>query len=96
MPVTTGRRGGYKNSGLISEEGGERDPLFDDALRIIIQHDNASASFLQRKLSIGYARAARILDELQQAGYIGPADGAKPREILTREMPGAATLEDQS
>jgi len=59
----------------------DRDPLFDDAARLIIENDNASASFLQRKMSLGYARAARILDELYMAGVIGPADGAKPREV---------------
>jgi S-DNA-T family DNA segregation ATPase FtsK/SpoIIIE len=80
MPLTS-RRGG-KGASFISENGEERDPLFADALRIIVQHQNASASFLQRKLSIGYARAARILDELQSAGVVGPADGAKPRDIL--------------
>ena len=89
MPVTTGRRGSYKSSGLDSGESAERDALFDDALRLIIQHDNASASFLQRKLSIGYARAARILDELQQAGYVGPGEGSKAREILSRDLPPA-------
>ena len=57
------------------------DPLFNDAARIIIENDNASASFLQRKMSLGYARAARILDELYMAGVIGPADGAKPRTV---------------
>jgi hypothetical protein len=59
----------------------ELDPLFNDAAKVIIDNDNASASFLQRKMSLGYARAARILDELHMAGVIGPADGAKPREV---------------
>ena len=45
---------------------------------------NASAAFLHRKLSVGYARAARILDEMQSAGIVGPADGSKPRDILIR------------
>lgn len=76
-----------------SDGAGEHDPLFEEAFRLIIQNDNASASFLQRKMSVGYARAARILDELQQAGIIGPADGAKPREILVRELPTAPAAE---
>ena len=50
--------------------------------------NKASASLLQRKLKVGYARAARILDELQEAGYVGAAEGSKPREILRR---GAVT-----
>ncbi|KKU29201.1 MAG: cell division FtsK/SpoIIIE [Candidatus Amesbacteria bacterium GW2011_GWA2_47_11b] len=83
MPVGIKGRGG---SSFISPNGEDRDPLFEDAVRLILSANNASASFLQRKLSIGYARAARILDELQQAGIIGPADGAKPREILIRSI----------
>jgi len=69
-----------------SLESGPRDPLFADALRVIVQNNAASASFLQRKLSIGYARAARILDELHQAGAIGPTKGANPRDILISDV----------
>ncbi|OGD10229.1 hypothetical protein A2397_02545, partial [Candidatus Amesbacteria bacterium RIFOXYB1_FULL_44_23] len=90
MPIGNGRRG-TKGAAFISPSGEERDSMFEDALRLIIQNDNASASFLQRKLSVGYARAARILDELQQSGFIGPADGAKPREILIHELPESST-----
>lgn len=77
-----GSRRGGKGAAFISSNGENRDEHFDDALRIIIQHQNASASFLQRKLEIGYARAAKILDQLQEAGAIGAANGAKPRDIL--------------
>lgn len=84
MPVAS-RRGG-KGSAFIAPNGEDRDLLFEDALRLIVQHQNASASFLQRKLSIGYARAARVLDELQQVGIIGPADGAKARDILITDV----------
>jgi hypothetical protein len=56
--------------------------LFEDAKRVIIQAGKGSASFLQRRLKVGYARAARLLDELENAGVIGPGDGAKPREVL--------------
>lgn len=87
MPVNTRKSG--RGSSFIAPNGEDRDPLFEEAFRMIVQNDNASASFLQRKLSIGYARAARILDELQQAGVIGPADGAKPRDILIRELPAS-------
>ena len=58
------------------------DDLFADAVRTVCQHDKASASLLQRRLSIGYARAARIMDQLEAAGVIGPADGSKPRDVL--------------
>lgn len=60
------------------------DELFDEAVNIISISDKASASLLQRKLSIGYARAARLLDELEEKGIIGPADGSKPRDVLKR------------
>ncbi len=62
----------------------EQDNLFPEAVRIICQYDRASASLLQRRLSIGYARAARILDQLEEAGVVGPAEGAKPREVLVK------------
>lgn len=72
--ITGGMRGG----------GGNNDPLFNQALELVIQANSASASLLQRRLSIGYARAARILDQLNAAGFVGPAEGSKPREILRR------------
>lgn len=62
-----------------------RDELFDEAKSAILEAGKASASLLQRRLKVGYARAARLLDELQDAGIIGPGDGAKPREILVTE-----------
>lgn len=61
------------------------DPLLRDAAKIIVDYENASASFLQRKMSIGYARAARLLDQLQYLGIISPADGASPREIYIKD-----------
>ena len=53
-------------------------------MRTVCQYDRASASLLQRRLRIGYARAARLLDELEAAGIIGPGEGAKPRDVLLR------------
>ena len=68
----------------------DSDPLIPDAKEEIIRAGKASASLLQRRLKVGYARAARLLDLLEQEGFIGPGDGAKPREILkvefTRQM----------
>jgi S-DNA-T family DNA segregation ATPase FtsK/SpoIIIE len=61
---------------------GERDPLFRDAAETCIQHQLGSTSLLQRKLRIGYGRAARIIDQLHDAGILGPPDGSKPREVL--------------
>jgi len=63
---------------------GEIDELFKDAVELVCQFDRASASLLQRRLSIGYARAARILDQLEGAGVVGAADGSKPREVMIR------------
>ncbi|MEX0887762.1 MAG: DNA translocase FtsK, partial [Patescibacteria group bacterium] len=60
------------------------DPLFEEAVEIITQYERASASLLQRRLEIGYARAARIIDQLQERGIVGPAEGSKPREVLRR------------
>ncbi|MFA4830972.1 MAG: DNA translocase FtsK 4TM domain-containing protein [Patescibacteria group bacterium] len=71
---------------LFGGPSDDQDPLFNEAKQSIFEAGKASASFLQRKLKIGYARAARILDELEEAGIIGPADGAKPREILVTEV----------
>jgi len=72
-------------SSAFSDEG-EKDPLFDEVVNLIIHQDYASASFLQRKFKIGYARAARILDQLEAAGYVGPAEGSKPREVIKKAV----------
>ncbi len=67
----------------VSDEGAEdRDPLFRQAAEIVISHAAGSTSLLQRRLKIGYGRAARIIDQLHAAGVVGPADGSKPREVL--------------
>jgi S-DNA-T family DNA segregation ATPase FtsK/SpoIIIE len=63
----------------------EEDPLYEEARKIVIEYRKASASLLQRRLKIGYARAARILDMLEERGVVGPADGAKPREVYIKE-----------
>lgn len=60
------------------------DDYFRDAVKLVCQYDRASASLLQRRLSVGYARAARIIDQLEAAGVVGPADGSKPREVLVQ------------
>ena len=64
------------------DEGDGNDDLFEAAVEVILEQGAASTSMLQRKLRVGYARAARIIDELEEAGFIGPADGSKPRQIL--------------
>ena len=67
--------------GGLDEFGGDEDPLYEEAKKTVIEAKKASASFLQRRLRIGYARAARLLDILEERGLIGPGDGAKPREV---------------
>lgn len=61
------------------------DPLYEEAKKIVLEYKKASASLLQRRLKIGYARAARLLDMLEEEGVVGPADGAKPRKIYLEE-----------
>ena len=70
------------------------DPLYDEARVLVIKAEKASASYLQRRLRVGYARAARLLDLLEENGIIGPGDGAKPRDVLvkTAEVRGEDTI----
>ena len=69
-------------SGRMIIKSAEKDPYFEEAIKLICQAKKASASLLQRRLSIGYSRAARILDELEADGIVGPAEGSKPRKVL--------------
>lgn len=74
--------------GVSSSHGmsaGDTDDLFAESVRLVCSADKASASLLQRRLSIGYARAARILDQLESAGVVGPSEGSKPRDILIKD-----------
>jgi S-DNA-T family DNA segregation ATPase FtsK/SpoIIIE len=63
---------------------GEQDPMYQDAVRVVLELGKASTSTLQRRLRLGYGRAARILDMMQREGIIGPPDGSKPREVIKR------------
>ena len=73
---------------------GDEDPLYEEAKKIIIEAKKASASFLQRRLRIGYARAARLLDILEERGVVGPGEGAKPREVFSKENDSQITNEE--
>mgnify|MGYP000398045899 CR=1 FL=1 len=64
------------------EEEKETDELFAEAVRVVVEAKQASASLLQRKLRIGYTRAARLIDSMEERGYVGPPEGSKPREVL--------------
>lgn len=63
---------------------GDTDDFFKEAVKVVCQYDRASASLLQRRLSVGYARAARIIDQLEAAGVVSAAEGSKPREVLVQ------------
>ena len=68
--------------GGMAEDSSEDDALFDDAVRLVFEFGKASTSLLQRRLRIGYGRAAHLIDMMERDGLVGPADGSKPREIL--------------
>jgi len=69
----------------LSGMGGPKDELFADAARIIVRAQQGSVSLLQRKLSVGYSRAARIVDQLEDAGIVGPFEGSKARQVLVED-----------
>ncbi len=73
---------GEEGTGSGDHGAGERDPLFRQAAEVCIQNQLGSTSLLQRRMSIGYGRAARIIDQLELAGVLGPANGSKPRDVL--------------
>ena len=80
---------GGGTSGTVNMFGGpsdDQDPLFEQAKQLVLESGKASASLLQRRMKVGYARAARLLDELEEAGIVGAADGAKPREVFTEHL----------
>lgn len=82
--VTDKKSNPFEDNGT---EGNNFDPLFEKAAEIVMETGTASTSFLQRKLSVGYARGAKIIDQLQEYGVIGAADGSKPRQVLmTKQM----------
>jgi S-DNA-T family DNA segregation ATPase FtsK/SpoIIIE len=86
-----------ESTGNIAEQPDEEaDRLLMDAIGVIREYDRASASLLQRRLRIGYARAARIIDQLEARGYVGPIDGSTARVVLRREDPAGAADEDDA
>lgn len=93
-----GEQRGYSDAYLLPEYEGEdgdssigdvdlsdRDPLFDDAARLIVMHQQGSTSLIQRKLKLGYNRAGRIIDQLEAAGVVGSFEGSKAREVLIQD-----------
>lgn len=90
----------YRGSARPGKHGGDvsNDPIYQDAKELVVQSGTGSASFLQRRLSVGYARAARLLDMMEEEGIVGPSKGAKPRDILVDSLdvagPDTAVPED--
>jgi S-DNA-T family DNA segregation ATPase FtsK/SpoIIIE len=70
---------------LDSDGGDDDDDMYEEARRVVMEAGKASTSYIQRKLRVGYSRAARLMDLLEQKGVIGPADGSKPRAIMGAE-----------
>jgi len=73
-----------------------RDELFDEAAHLVVKHQQGSVSLLQRRLTIGYARAARLIDMLEEAGVVGPFEGSKAREVLIRSEEDLDFIRDSS
>ena len=73
-------------SGAVEVDLRKRDPMFDDAARLVVQHQQGSTSLIQRKLSIGYNRAGRIVDQLEAAGIVGPFEGSKARDVICSDF----------
>ena len=80
LPEYVGEDGGSAEANDV--DMGRLDPLFEDAARLIVIHQQGSTSLIQRKFSIGYARAGRIMDQLEKAGIVGPTQGSKARDVL--------------
>ena len=74
------------NSGLTDVDLKKRDPLFEEAARLVVSHQQGSTSLIQRKLQIGYNRAGRIIDQLEAAGIVGPFEGSKAREVFYSDL----------
>jgi DNA segregation ATPase FtsK/SpoIIIE, S-DNA-T family len=75
---------GTNDGGPVGDGEGENDPMYNDAVKLVVEFGKASTSLLQRRLRIGYGRAAHLIDLMEQDGIVGAADGPKPREVLKR------------
>lgn len=82
QPVQLGGKGGV----VVDMDSGGDDDMYKDAVRCVVESKKASASLLQRRLRVGYARAARLIETMEEQGVIGPADGARPRDVLVTSL----------
>lgn len=87
---------GVVTGGFSDDEGDVDDNMLEEARKVVVESGKASTSFLQRRLSLGYSRAARIMDMLEARGVVGPQNGSKPREILQKPSDPIATTAPQS
>lgn len=82
QPVTLNGKGGV----VMDFDAAGTDDMYKDAVRVVVDSGKASASLLQRRLRVGYARAARLVEEMEENGIIGPADGSRPRDVLVSSL----------
>ncbi len=82
QPVQLNGKGGV----VMDFDGGSEDSMYKDAVRAVVEGGKASTSYLQRRLRVGYSRAARLMEEMEEQGVIGPADGARPRDVLISSL----------
>lgn len=102
ISAQAGYSGPYELPEYIAESGdggklatvGDRDPLFDECARLVVTTDTASTSSLQRRYSIGYNRAGKIMDQMEAAGIVGPSQGGKPRQVLVDSLTLERILEN--
>lgn len=92
QPVQLNGKGGVVMADF--DGGNSDDDMFDKAVQAVVEGRKASTSYLQRRLRIGYSRAARIMEEMEEQGIIGPADGSRPREVLITSMDDLAAGDD--
>lgn len=92
QPVQLNGKGGV----VMDFDGGSDDSMYQDAVRAVIEGRKASTSYLQRRLRIGYSRAARLMEEMEEQGVIGAADGNRPRDVLVSSMDELGSSHDES
>ncbi len=92
QPVQLSGKGGV----VMDMDGAGDDDLYRDALQVVVDSGKASASLLQRRLRVGYARAARLIETMEDQGVIGPADGARPREVLISSLDDLGGSDDEA